>query len=80
MLLNNNSETTPKVKLPTTTDTYADWSAKADNANATEYVKTDGIFMANAPKYTGKTTEPTTLVKINKVYASVSRLRQIQLQ
>lgn len=70
MLLNNNSETTPKVKLPTTTDTYADWSAKADNANATEYVKTDGIFMANAPKYTGKTTEPTTLVKINKVYAS----------
>lgn len=70
VLLNNNSETTPKVKLPTTTDTYADWSAKADNANATEYVKTDGIFMANAPKYTGKTTEPTTLVKINKVYAS----------
>lgn len=70
VLLNNNSKTTPKVKLPTTTDTYADWSAKAGNANATEYVKTDGIFMANAPKYTGTTTEPTTLVKINKVYAS----------
>lgn len=70
VLLNNNSETTPKVILPTTGDTYADWSATACKANATEYLKTDGIFMANAPKYTGETTEPTTLVKINKVYAS----------
>lgn len=70
VLLNNNSKTTPKVILPTTGDTYADWSAKAGKANATEYLKTDGIFMANAPKYTGETTEPTTLVTINKVYAS----------
>lgn len=70
VLLNNNSKTTPKVILPTTGDTYDDWSAKAGKANATEYVKTDGIFMANAPMYTGKTTEPTTLVDIKKVYAS----------
>lgn len=70
VLLNNNSETTPKVTLPTDGDTYADWSAKAGKANATEYVKTDGIFMANAPMYTGTTTEPTTLVDIKKVYAS----------
>ena len=70
VLLNNNSKTTPKVTLPTTSDTYTTWSAKASNANATEYVKTDGIFMANAPVYINKTTEPTTLVKINKVYAS----------
>lgn len=70
VLLNNNSETTPKVILPTDGDTYADWSAKAGKANATEYVKTDGIFMANAPMYTGTTTEPTTLVDIKKVYAS----------
>ncbi|WP_440427896.1 Mfa1 family fimbria major subunit [Prevotella merdae] len=70
VLLNNNSETTPKVTLPTTSDTYTTWSAKASNANATEYVKTDGIFMANAPKYTGTTTEPTTLVDIKEVYAS----------
>ncbi len=73
VLLNNNSETTPKVKLPTstTTDTYTTWSANTDNVTPAEYVKTDGIFMANAPMYTGTTTEPTTtLVKINKVYAS----------
>ena len=70
VLLNNNSKTTPKVILPTTGDTYANWSAKAGKANATEYLKTDGIFMANAPMYTGTATEPTTLVKIKKVYAS----------
>ena len=77
VLLNNNSgTTTPKVKLPTsstssttTTDTYTSWSAKADNANATEYVKTDGIFMANAPKYEKATEDPTTLVDIH-LYAS----------
>lgn len=70
VLLNNNSETTPKVKLPTTSDTYTSWSAKAANANANEYVKTDGIFMANAPEYIDASTEPTTLVDIKKVYAS----------
>ena len=72
VLLNNNSETTPKVKLPTstTTDTYTTWSANADNVTPAEYVKTDGIFMANAPMYQGTKNEPTTLVKINKVYAS----------
>lgn len=74
VLLNNNSKTTPKVKLPTsttTTDTYTTWSANTDNVTPDEYVKTDGIFMANAPMYTGTPTEPTTtLVKINKVYAS----------
>lgn len=76
VLLNNNSRTTPKVKLPTsstssttTTDTYTSWSAKADNVNATEYVKTDGIFMANAPKYEKATEDPTTLVDIS-LYAS----------
>lgn len=67
VLLNNNSETTtPKVKLPisttTTTDTYTSWSANSDNVTPAEYVKTDGIFMANAPKYESDTKDPTTLV------------------
>lgn len=74
VLLNNNSEaTTPKVKLPisstTTTDTYTSWSANSDNVTPAEYVKTDGIFMANAPKYEA-TKDPTTLVDLNSVYAS----------
>lgn len=75
VLLNNNSETTtPKVKLPisstTTTDTYTSWSANSDNVTPAEYVKTDGIFMANAPKYESDTKDPTTLVDIKGVYAS----------
>ena len=69
VLLNNNSETTPKVTLPTTTDTYTSWSKDVDKANADRYVSTDGIFMANAPKYEA-TKDPTTLVDLNSVYAS----------
>lgn len=70
VLLNNNSETTPKVTLPTTADTYTSWSKDVDKANADRYVSTDGIFMANAPKYESDTEDPTTLVKINHVCVS----------
>lgn len=56
--------------MPSAADTYATWSKDVSKANATNYVSTDGIFMANAPMYTSTTTEPTTLVKINKVCAS----------
>lgn len=71
VLLNNNTTdaTTKKVKLPSTADIYATWSKDASKANATNYVSTDGIFMANAPMYSA-TSEPTTLVKIKNVCAS----------
>ena len=71
VLLNNNTtdNDTKKVTLPSTADTYATWSKDASKANATNYVSTDGIFMANAPMYSA-TSEPTTLVKINYVCAS----------
>lgn len=71
VLLNNNTtdNDTKKVTLPSTADTYATWSKDASKANATNYVSTDGIFMANAPMYSA-TSEPTTLVKINNVCAS----------
>lgn len=70
VLLNNDVDaTTSKVTLPTTGTPYATWSAEASNVNAEKYASTDGIFMANAPKYTG-TTEPTTLVPIANVCAS----------
>lgn len=72
VLLNNDAEAlTPKVTLPTTKGTpYATWSADASNVNAEKYASTDGIFMANAPKYNGATSEPTTLVKVNNICAS----------
>lgn len=71
VLLNNNTtdDATKKVTLPTSADTYATWSKDVSKANATNYVSTDGIFMANAPMYSA-TSEPTTLVKINHVCAS----------
>ena len=71
VLLNNNTtdNATKKVTLPTTADTYATWSKDDSKANATNYVSTDGIFMANAPMYSA-TSEPTTLVKIKNVCAS----------
>lgn len=71
VLLNNDVDaTTSKVTLPATGTPYATWSAEASNVNAEKYVSTDGIFMANAPMYTGTTTEPTTLVPIANVCAS----------
>ena len=71
VLLNNDvNATTSKVTLPATGTPYATWSAKASNVNAEKYASTDGIFMANAPMYTGTTTEPTTLVPIANVCAS----------
>lgn len=72
VLLNNNTadDATKKVTLPTSTDTYANWSKDVLKVNADNYAKTDGIFMANAPMYNGTTKEPTTLVDIKGVYAS----------
>lgn len=72
VLLNNNTkdDKTKKVTLPTSGVTYTTWSEDASTANAVNYAKTDGIFMANAPMYKDETTDPTTLVDINGVYAS----------
>ena len=71
VLLNNDVDaTTSKVTLPATGTPYATWSADVSKVNAEKYASTDGIFMANAPKYTGTTTEPTTLVPIANVCAS----------
>lgn len=70
VLLNNNVAATKKVKLPTDAETYAVWSKDASKVDAEKYVSTDGIFMANAPKYESAAEDPTTLVKINHVCAS----------
>lgn len=71
VLLNNNVDaTTKKVTLPTDAETYAAWSKDFSKVDAENYVSTDGIFMANAPKYESATEDPTTLVKINHVCAS----------
>jgi len=66
VLLNNGSDTDPKVKLPTgETTTYSAWN-KADNATD-KFDKTDkGFYMANAPLYNAADKSVTTLVAIDK--------------
>lgn len=69
IVLNNNSETAPKITYPAVDQTYADWSQHEANATA-NYLKYDnGFFMANAPKYVADGT-PETLVEIKNIYAS----------
>ena len=70
IVLNNNEGTDKKITYPDPEQTYAEWSQKAGNANATNYLKYDkGFFMANAPKYVADGT-PETLVEIKNIYAS----------
>lgn len=69
-ILNNNADSTGagKVKLPTT-GTYSTWN-DASNADVAKFTdNTNGYYMANAPVY-NKGGEPTTLVNIDKVYAT----------
>ena len=71
VLLNNDVDaTTSKVTLPATGTPYATWSADASKVNAEKYASTDGIFMANAPKYIDTESQPTTLVNVANVCAS----------
>ena len=70
-ILNNKDNTNaPKVKMPTTDQTYSDWNSE-NNADGTKFAdNTNGFYMANAPEFTAAGEEPTTLVKINKIYAT----------
>lgn len=70
-ILNNKDNTNaPKVKMPTTDLTYSAWNSE-NNADGTKFAdNTNGFYMANAPEFTAAGEEPTTLVKINKIYAT----------
>ena len=70
-ILNNKDNTNaPKVMMPTTDQTYSDWNSE-NNADGTKFAdNTNGFYMANAPEFTEAGKEPTTLVKINKIYAT----------
>ena len=70
-ILNNKVNTTDlKVQMPTKDQTYSAWNS-ANNTDGTKFANnTNGFYMANAPEFTAAGTEPTTLVKIDKVYAT----------
>lgn len=88
-ILNNNADATGaggKVTLPTapTTEsttppvTYGSWNA-ASNADETKFKdNTKGFYMANAPVFV-EGGEPTTLVNIDKVYATKQKPMRLQL-
>lgn len=69
-ILNNKDKNNDlKVTTPTTPgQTYNDWN-KANNADGEKFADNkNGFYMANAPQFSTGT--PTTLVKIDKVYAT----------
>ena len=77
ILNNKNSEDKDKITLPTSSPTssptppvtYGSWNA-ASNADETKFKdNTKGFYMANAPVFVAGG-EPTTLVNIDKVYAT----------
>ena len=69
VILNNKVGTENKVTIPTaTTETYGTWNV-ADKVNATNLVNnSNGFYMANAPEFTTKDVEPTSLVPIKGIY------------
>lgn len=66
VILNNETATGTKITLPTAPVTYGKWNVAANATNITDYKK--GFYMANAPEFTTKNVEPTTLVPIKGIY------------
>lgn len=69
VILNNEATTGNKVTPPSeTTETYGTWNvaAKVYADNLLDNAK--GFYMANAPQFTAKNVEPTTLVAIKGIY------------
>ena len=66
VILNNETATGTKIILPTASVTYGKWNVAANTTNITDYKK--GFYMANAPEFTTKDVEPTTLVPIKGIY------------
>ena len=68
VILNNKDKNdAEKVTLPTGTITYGKWNVAA-SATAALVDNTKGFYMANAPEFTTKDVEPTTLVPIKGIY------------
>lgn len=66
VILNNGTGDAQKIKLPKEGQTFSDWNV-AGNVDATKMLATsNGIVMANAPKWETAGDTPLTLVPINK--------------
>lgn len=67
ILNNKDKDNELKVKMPSADQEYSKWNVAANAKNLVD--NTNGFYMANAPKFTAGT-EPTTLVKIDQIYAT----------
>lgn len=68
ILNNKDKDNALKVKMPTNDQKYSDWNVETNAPNLAD--NKNGFYMANAPEFTAANTEPTTLVKIDEVYAT----------
>ena len=68
ILNNKDKDNALKVKMPTKDQKYSDWNVETNATNLAD--NKNGFYMANAPEFTAANTEPTTLVKIDNVYAT----------
>lgn len=69
VILNNEATAGNKVTTPTaTTETYGTWNVASKVTTANLLDNTKGFYMANAPQFTAKDVEPTTLVAIKGIY------------
>lgn len=64
VLLNNGTESSKKVELPSDGQTFSAWNEATENVTANIAKTDDGFYMANAPLY--KDSKVTTLVPIEK--------------
>ena len=67
ILNNKDKDNKLKVKMPSADQEYSKWNVATNAKNLVD--NTNGFYMANAPKFTAGT-EPTTLVKIDQIYAT----------
>lgn len=68
ILNNKDKDKKLKVKMPSADQEYSKWNVAENAKNLVD--NTNGFYMANAPKFTETGKEPTTLVKIDKIYAT----------
>lgn len=68
ILNNKDKDDADKVTLPTGTTTYGAWNIASNATEAKLVDNTKGFYMANAPEFTAKDAEPTTLVHIKGIY------------
>lgn len=71
VVLNNKDKNgANKITLPSTSAKYSEWNVAAQADGSKFMDNSKGFYMANAPEFTTAGTDPTTLVKVDKIYTT----------